>query len=881
MDNNKKPLIRWPGSSTLMDGTRPVIYAGPAISTGVFGLLFCMGLGLMLTWWNIPFLPLPPSDKPALYHAYAFYAMWVGKFLPFLRFDTYHSYLNQIIQWSDQGQGAYLLARWVFALLAGVAGGYGFLKLAWKPVSTERQVRGRVLLEGKEGYHDLKREFAVKLASGKIPGLVMLSDKGLNPNKPHTFVTNKETERITFPDAQRRSHSVIIGGSGRGKTQYILGLFMQIIYWIVKGENYKLLLIDTPKNDYSRFVPKALMALISPDEEAGVVHDIGKDLLLPQDIQQFFVGKIPSNEKDSTWTNSGRAIGSGVGVLFSKIGGTDWGYANLVWGLTQKPEVLEPLLARVYPEALQILRSADTTISSVLFNLAAYTQDLFHLARIWDGYDYKHDIIQFNAALMKRPKALRWWLDTLHPAQFDDAGIITPVPHNATIHLLFTGLISHLNSTNPTWKWVDLAKLQKLSFEEQAEIASKHLPKKIVIERNDVPYYAKAITPILQWAKVWDEYEAQPRFSVREWVLDENPAKKILCFSPSGRFKEMSDGLVRGLLFFISGLIDDKFFPDDNPREGQLRRFYVVCDEFQSRGNMKDFIFPILERGRSKGVTLVLACQDLAQLKSVYDEEFVAFLQANTGNFIVLGVNSGTTAEQISNLVGKKTISKLHTSQSFQADGKSSSINYQEHEGLVLSPDECNSKLGVDESTGMVRYLYVPGLLPKAYILSTPLVKYSVVYKPQEPDWMKGSDKEPENITERDVRDRLLGATGGVKKKLTDEQPVPDAADEINDEMPDFEPSPEEEEAMARATQAQETKPLYRLPSEEVDMQGDLLKEGVTDLIGGHALTTIKQVADILDGSKSHLTTSKKKYLEEWDKVKESRNQSLELTKRK
>ena len=349
----------------------------------------------------------------------------------------------------------------------------------------------------------------------------------------------------------------------------------------------------------------------------------------------------------------------------------------------------------------------------------------------------------------------------------------------------------------------------------------------------------------MKWAKVWDEYEAKPKFSVREWTLNENPEKKILVFAPSGRFKEMTDGLIRGLLYFMTGLIDDNFFPDDKTPACDFRRFYIICDEFQSRGDMKDFIKPLFERGRSKGVTLTLACQDLAQLKEVYSQEFVDFLCANTGNLIVLGANAGTTAEAVSNLVGKKIISKLHTSHSYQADGQSRSVNFQEHEGVSLQPSEVNSLLGVDPIKGTIRYLYLPGLLESAYILETPLVKdYKMVYTPKAADWMSGVDKADSGVTEADVLEALTNKSGG-SRQVADATPVRDAADELEDELADaaFDPDLEIEEAIAAAERLkQETKPLYRLPGEEEDTEGGVLHSVGLDALGAHGLSALKDL---------------------------------------
>lgn len=880
---NDKPIYLLPGDKRNLDGSRPVIYVGQAAFIGASGFLFCLAMAFIVLWF---FTDRPPIET---------------------KIDIFRSYFTMVHNWFTVGDTTSLIIRKGISLVIGSLGFWWFSKNSWKPIDLNVQVRGRRLLTNDEGYNSIKREFneqyetalkkrqkAIKEKNPKfsksqiskaiesMPNLVLLSDIGLNPNEAKTFRTNPVKDKVVVPDTQRRSHTLVYGGSGRGKTQFILGIVMQIVYWIIHKRNFKLLFVDTPKADYSRFIPKKFMDIIAIDEASGLAHDPGADFLLPEDIERYFAGKIPLTGKDEIWPNSARIIGSGIGTFFAKMCGTDWTYANLVWGINQPAEKLDEMLRTVYPEATKILNSGEQTLGSVMFNLTAYTKDLFKLARIWDGFDYKHDILQFSARQLKKEKALTWWLNNLYPLIVESDGKILNQPFNMYIQCMFKGLINHLNISKPEWVWTDLKSLQALDYDDQEDIANKYLVKPIIHSRDFLPFYLEAITPIQKWATVWDEYEAKPRFSVRKWTLDENPEKKILVFSPSGRFSEMTDGLIRGLLFFMAGLIDDKYMVDDGTPECPQRNFYIVCDEFQSRGNMREFLMPILERGRSKGISLLLACQDTAQLRKIYGQEDLDFLQSNTGNIVVLGVNAGTTADAISALVGKKWFNKRHESHTIQENGKSTSINYQEHEALVITPDECSSKLGVKlykNRTGELRYLYLPGLLADAYILKTPLVKYTRQYKYESPEWMLGIDKEADPISDEQLRKNLFGLLdAGVVAK--EEQPsvptvkepvqsqatidqddvVKDAASDMTEE--DY--SEEELDAMEANIHRAERAPLYNLPSEEEGMQGSLMKDIALDVLGGSLAKSVSHVAEIFTEAKRNVTTSKKKADDAW-----------------
>lgn len=342
--------------------------------------------------------------------------------------------------------------------------------------------------------------------------------------------------------------------------------------------------------------------------------------------------------------------------------------------------------------------------------------------------------------------------------------------------------------------------------------------------------------PIFQWHQTWDSFENKPKFSVGDWLVDENPEKKFLVFQTSGSMSNLTTPLVRGMLGYIRSIVDDDNYLDDKDL-GITRQFHMILDEVQALGDIKDFIAAMFERAASRGITITIACQDLAQLEAIpaYGPKFIDFLLGNTGNIYFVGNNQGRTAQMISDTLGKKWIDKLHTSTS-HSDGKQTvSMNMQEHDGVVITPDEINEKLGLDvmkiqrvswldklmgrkPSPPVINYLYVPGNVKDAFILSTPVCSYPVRSGPDKPDWMdpkknpkpaaidieallKGSKTAELKVVERPPEESALNkwvddaAFVSSSDSLTASSEVAMLADPIEDAQNDAQPSPARDRA--------------------------------------------------------------------------------------
>lgn len=882
MSNDKKPIYVWPGNSRQFDGTRPLIYVGPAIFLGTLGFLFSMCLAFVLLWF-IPILSVPSNGLSVWFHLKAMLCMFAGKLLPMLQGETYRLYSAQWRWLAEHGELAGLGIRYVLCLAAAVYGGYWLGLKGLVPVSMERQIRGKKLLTGKEAFDDLKDVFDKVTGNNHVKGLVLATSKGYNPNDPSSYTGKVEV--INYPDAQRRTGYFIGGGTRRGKGVFNKMHVIQIYNKILAGEKYKLMIIDTPKGEYSRLFKKRYFCQIASDEKYSVPHAISRDMLLKQDMAQFAAGLVQVSEKDPFWGTSGRGIVTGIGAFLIAEAGTDWSYNNFAYFKDRPVAELIPIMQKYYPEMNQTMSMGEGPLGSIMGTVSSSCLFMNDVARIWDGYDYKIDIHQMSAALLKKKYWLYWYLATAFPQKgiIDNGGTPTEVdiPYNICTTAILYAHITRLTKEKPNWKWADLKAKLAEPFKEQYDACFDMVEagQLIHVSKAYMDQHVKNILPIMQYAEIWDGYEGRERFSIREWLLDENPAKRIFLLKPSGRFKSQLEGVIRGILLYMTTLINDKYFPEDKTKLLPVRNLHIFCDEFQSLGNLKEFIGPGLEMFASKGVTIYLSCQDMSQLKEIYGDNFLRFLQANTGNTFIVGTNQGESAELISNALGKKTIMKTHISETTQENGKSTSRNFQQHDGeLVMTPDELNSMLG-PRGTGAdakIHFLYIPGNVANAYILTTPITDYPVNYIPKAPAWMSGKVFKPMPYTVDTIKAQLFATGGGPKvsrrievyvdpDEIAEEDIVVDAASDMDPS--DF--SPEEMDGMEEALMKSERQHLYNLPSEEEGMQGSILKDVALSVVGGDIAKSFAHAIEVFGNAKKNVTTSKKNSLEAWRRKKE------------
>jgi type IV secretory pathway TraG/TraD family ATPase VirD4 len=131
-------------------------------------------------------------------------------------------------------------------------------------------------------------------------------------------------------------------------------------------------------------------------------------------------------------------------------------------------------------------------------------------------------------------------------------------------------------------------------------------------------------------------------------------------------YTEISDAVKPVLSFFIE-MTGKRVLslPDD-----LQRRFFVFIDEFGTLQNMQTM--PVmLTNGRSKGLSIWLAVQDISQIENVYGRETAQTIVNSCSNSFIFSVNDPNTAEYLSRKIGEHEVAIFRQSKNSPSDVRS------------------------------------------------------------------------------------------------------------------------------------------------------------------------------------------------------------------
>ena len=133
-------------------------------------------------------------------------------------------------------------------------------------------------------------------------------------------------------------------------------------------------------------------------------------------------------------------------------------------------------------------------------------------------------------------------------------------------------------------------------------------------------------------------------------------------------------------------LFQQLFYVADHKYGGSLPiPVHFVMDEFANVSLPDDFD-KILSVMRSRGVSVSIILQNLAQLKALFEKQWESIV-GNCDEFLYLGGNEQSTHKYVSELLGKETIDTNTYGKSKGRSG-SYSTNYQMAGRELLTPDE-------------------------------------------------------------------------------------------------------------------------------------------------------------------------------------------------
>jgi len=133
-------------------------------------------------------------------------------------------------------------------------------------------------------------------------------------------------------------------------------------------------------------------------------------------------------------------------------------------------------------------------------------------------------------------------------------------------------------------------------------------------------------------------------------------------------------------------LFQQLFYTADHDYDGTLpTHVHFIMDEFANVSLPDDFD-KILSVMRSRGVSVSIILQNLAQLKALFEKQWESIV-GNCDEFLYLGGNEQSTHKYVSELIGKSTIDTNTYGRSRGRNGNYST-NYQITGRELLTPDE-------------------------------------------------------------------------------------------------------------------------------------------------------------------------------------------------
>lgn len=445
---------------------------------------------------------------------------------------------------------------------------------------------------------------------------------------------------------------------------------------------------------------------------------------------------------------------------------------------------------------------------------------------------------------VRTPSAAKTFVSSLIPDADGEGKFWT----TASQQLLEGTILSLQNELETNWGWSELSERLAVDAQTMAARMAKHLPMAELLVRDPKSSTTSSVLATLagntkiihDLAMAWGDGRApngveRPHISLTAWAKDGYNGKIRQIIYQAGPDRSMTTALGSAMINLLTPELLSAGTPDDELG----RTIAFVLDEMPSLGPIP--FQALIERGRSKGVVFVGACQDLEQIKAVWGDETMKSLGSMIGAHVVFRIQQSQSRDAVAEQFGKArwAITAVNTTGGGgQAAGTNTSV-HEESRAVVQSYEL--SELGPRKGKrfplgwgiealvslgGDVLSLEFPGVSqPK---LRTPHRPARWTREPAKPN----TPPEPSAAQRRAMAERDHAAWAAAKRSedVKPKSPVPEEP-----ETPEQKP----QQVLGRVGALKE-----RLAAEaEVSPLATMLAGAV----GGHVVDAALQVADVIE----------------------------------
>jgi hypothetical protein len=262
--------------------------------------------------------------------------------------------------------------------------------------------------------------------------------------------------------------------------------------------------------------------------------------------------------------------------------------------------------------------------------------------------------------------------------------------------LILTGCLRALQKRAGTkWHWEDLDFLLNLSAAELAPCMADYYAKAHpLLKAGDstaanimasVSSYTQTISQLAEAFKSGQDEKGHPRkrLSLMAWAKDDYEGCPTI-IAQAGPDTGLTQRYLAAVIDTVVPTIMQ--LPDDVSEGG--RAIFFVLDELSTIGKVKN-LASLIDKGRSKGCSVIVGVQDRAQLAATHGEHFAKALPGMIGSHIVTQTQIGPTRQELAAMLGERRVAWTMPSPTKER----TPITHEESRPVV-SPTDLTMKLG-------------------------------------------------------------------------------------------------------------------------------------------------------------------------------------------
>ena len=252
-----------------------------------------------------------------------------------------------------------------------------------------------------------------------------------------------------------------------------------------------------------------------------------------------------------------------------------------------------------------------------------------------------------------------------------------------------------------SWGWRDLASRLAADRAAFAELLAEHYPKAApLLGGEDSNATASVLATLAAHTKAIDDLaaawcnndEKRKSVSLRRWARDDFKGRHQIIVQ-AGPDAALTSAYIGAMIRLLESYIISPTLPDDE----QDRTLLFLLDELPS---LRVDVSALVDKGRSKGVVMVLGLQSLLQLRDAIGSNRAQALSSMVGTHVVCRMQMGEDRDQVAGLFGRERLALTAVSQGTGGSGPSGSVAVHEETRAVVDPAILSSELGVVKKEG-------------------------------------------------------------------------------------------------------------------------------------------------------------------------------------